>query len=204
MPDVSGKRVFILGDSLSSGSSSPGGVLARELTLAGAKVQINAKVGRSAWNFYGREDAAGQLADALAFGPDLVIVELGTNDIGLGMAADRVRMIQIRDAMATKGAKVWGIGPPAFDRTGSAQLDVDLVTAMMGDVFSPRFLNWQALTSDMTTSPMRTSDGVHFTAQGAELAGKRLAREFLSAHEGGGAGLVTLGLIALAAWALFR
>lgn len=202
MPAVRGKKVLIFGDSLSSGSISPGGVLGRELSAAGATVKINAKVGRSAWNFYGREDHAAQLAAIRAWEPDLVIVMLGTNDIGLSLDADRDKMFDLRNSLAHGGdTEVWGIGPPSF-ASKERQEGADAVTAMMRPIFSgDGFIDWRALSHDQTTTG-RTSDQVHFTAAGAEVAGKRLAKQFLEA--GGGIGWIAVVAIGALAWAILR
>jgi len=180
MPSVSGKRVVIFGDSLSSGVGSPGGVLGSHLNLKGAVVKINARVGRSANNFYGREDAVGQLRDLDAFAPHIAIVELGTNDIGLSIAIDQAKMTQLRDGLARAGAtEVWAIGPPSFADATLSQ-GAAVVVDMMRRVFGDRFIDARPLTADMTTTG-RTADGVHFTSSGGSKAGARLAAAFLDA-----------------------
>lgn len=199
MPSVAGKKVLIVGDSLSTGPSSPGGVLAAKLQAAGATVKINSRVGRSANNFYGREDYAAQIADMTAFSPDLAIVELGTNDIGLSMAVDGGRMAALKAALGP--AEVWAIGPPSF-ASGTLASGSDAVVAMMRSVFgSGRFIDWRPLSADQKTAG-RTTDQVHFTAAGGEIAGDRLAKEFLSA--GGGIGWVGVVAVAVLAWAILR
>ncbi len=204
MPEVSNRRVFILGDSMSSGASSPGGVLAKQLTAAGATVKVNAKVGRSAWNFYGSEDAAAQLAAASAWRPHLAIVQLGTNDIGLSLSVDRNRMIQLRDDLARGGADVWALGPPAFAAGVSEAHGVDAVAAMMKDVFGSRFIDMRSMTKDLlTTSQGRATDGVHFTADGGGIAGRRAASAFMNAND---AGITLLAVLAagVLAWVMLR
>jgi lysophospholipase L1-like esterase len=194
MPSVSGKRVVIFGDSLSSGVASPGGVLGSHLNLKGAVVKINARVGRSANNFYGREDVVGQLRDIDAFAPHLAIVELGTNDIGLSLAVDQAKMTQLRDGLARAGAtEVWAIGPPAFADATLSQ-GAAAVVDMMRRVFGDRFIDARPLTADMTTTG-RTADGVHFTSSGGSTAGSRLAAAFL------GAGSFPVSLLVIAAGA---
>jgi lysophospholipase L1-like esterase len=202
MPSVAGKRVVIFGDSLSASSSSPGGVLGAHLTANGATLKINARVGRSAYNFYGREDTTAQLRELDAFAPHIAIVELGTNDIGLSLAVDQAKMVQLRDGLARAGAtEVWAVGPPAFAdaarNTGASQ-----IVGMMRHVFGARFIDLRTLTADMTTTG-RTSDGIHFTAEGGALVGGRLAHAFLDASSSGPFVVIAAVLVAALAWSVY-
>jgi lysophospholipase L1-like esterase len=172
-----------------------------ELTRAGAIVQINARVGRSANNFWGREDTAAQLAAIRAFEPDLAIIELGTNDLGLSMAVDRQQMLKIRDALAASGAKVYAFGPPSFASSASSDQAVDVIS-MMTAVFGGRFIDLRPLTIDMVTKD-RADDGVHFTAAGGTILGQRMADSFESF--GGSTGHVVLAIaLVVAAWSILR
>lgn len=175
--------------------------MGQALTDAGAIVQINARVGRSAHNFWGREDAAAQLAAIRAFDPDLAIVELGTNDLGLSMTVDRQQMLKIRDALADTGAAVYAFGPPSFASSTSSDQAVDVIS-MMSSVFGSRLVDLRPLTRDLTTTG-RTGDGVHFTAVGGAVVGKRMADSFMSA--GGSTGQVVLAIVlVVAAWSVLR
>jgi len=195
MPSVAGKRVVIFGDSLSSGAASPGGVLGAHLTAKGATVNINSRVGRSAYNFYGREDTVGQLREIDAFAPHLAIVELGTNDIGLSLGIDQAKMTQLRDSLARVGAtEVWAIGPPSF-ADATLERGAGSVVDMMRRVFKDRFIDARPLTADMKTNG-RTGDGVHFTKDGGSLLGARLAQEFADAKS------IAVPLIVIAAGAV--
>ena len=138
MPSVSGRRVFVLGDSLSSGRSSPGAVFASLLAESGAQVQVNAKVGRSANGFIRLEDGEATLARVRdGFDPDIVYVVLGTNDLGLNLEVDARQFERIRSAFPR--ASVWGVGPPAFaDRTLASQAAA--MSTMMASVF-PAFID---------------------------------------------------------------
>jgi lysophospholipase L1-like esterase len=198
MPQVNDKKVLIFGDSLSTGAHSPGGAMARELAAGGAVVKLDTKVGRSAWNFFGLEDTAAHFREAAAFKADYAIVQLGTNDIGLSIGADQNRMIQIRDALAATGAKVFAIGPPAFDSGVSQSAGAPAVVKMMRDVFGGRFIDMRDQTADMTKN--RTADGVHCTATGGDIVGHRLAQAFLQAD--GGIGIFALVVIAALAYAI--
>ena len=205
MPDVRGLRVLVFGDSLSAGQFSPGAVMAQKLGAAGATVKVDALVGRSANNFFGRENAAAHFADAKAFDPDLVIVELGTNDIGLSMTVDQTKMTQLRDGLARTGAEIWAFGPPQFP-SKTFQAGAPAVVSMMRSVFGSRFIDLRPETSDLlVVRKDRTADGIHFTAAGGATLGARMAARFQHASESGGDGMVVMvGVLAIAAYFLFR
>lgn len=185
---VVGKRVLIFGDSLShygsdSGpeaheyvgevtSSAPGAVLAGKLVAGGAAAaRTDARVGRSAINFWSREDYASLLAADRAWRPDLVIVMLGTNDLGRDAQADAQAFAGLRDVFQQAGAKVIAIGPPAFSQA-TLMTTTDTVYATLAKVFGAKnVIDARPLTSDLG----RTKDNVHFTSAGAEIAGERLA-----------------------------
>ncbi len=198
MPSVTGKRVLIFGDSMSSGSSSPGAQMAQVLEAHGAITKIDAVVGRSAWNFYTtRENSAAVISDCNAFGADLAIVQLGSNDIGLGAGPDKAAFVKLRADLERAGhTEVWAIGPPSF-----AHMNPDATEQIMRDVFGIRFIDWRPLSKDMTSSPPRTADGVHFTAAGGQVAGGRLASAFMDAS---GGGIFLVMLAGLVAWAILR
>lgn len=197
MPAVSGKRVVVVGDSLSSGASSPGGVMAEHLRIGGAAVMINAKVGRSAWSFFGREDAGVQLAAIRAWAPHHAIIVLGTNDIGLSMQQDAERMRQLRDGLAASGATVWAFGPPAF-QGGRLAEGAPAVFDMMRDVFGDTLIDLRPLTLDaVTVAGGRAADGVHFSAAGGATVGARMAAVFLDAGGSSSVLWIALGLLGL-------
>lgn len=203
MPDVRGKRILVFGDSLSSGASSPGGEMAAVLGTYGATVQVNARIGRSAHNFWTREDHAAQLAAVKAFRPQLVIVELGTNDIGLAMSVDRDQMQRLRGALAVDGAEVWAFGPPAFRSEMGMDEGAAEVATMMLSVFGNRFMDLRRLTRDMVSSTGgRAADGVHFTSSGGKVLGKRMADDFVEATSSNL--LIWAPILALLAYAIFR
>jgi lysophospholipase L1-like esterase len=203
VPSVKGKKIQILGDSLSYGQSSPGWFMGSHLGGAGAEVRINARVGRSAWNFYDREDTTAQLAAIRAWDPDIVIVELGTNDVGLSMSKDGARMAQLKRELAAGGAEVWAFGPPSFPTGTKHHEGSPAVVAMMRQVFGGKFIDLRPITSDLLSSAHRTSDQIHFTTDGAKLAGERMADRFERA--GGGAAGVAIGVVAtVALWLWLR
>lgn len=202
MPSVRGKKVLILGDSLSAAAAAPGGQLAAHLQAAGGDVRVNAKVGRSAISFHREPTHAAQLGEIHAWDPDLVVVALGTNDIGYAAGANRAAMIQVRDQLGRGGADVWAFGPPSF--APGARDGGDEVAATMKDVFGARFLDARPLTADLTGTLHRSADRIHFTTAGGKLAGQRMAARFVDA---GGARLglgVALFAVFVAGYFYFR
>jgi lysophospholipase L1-like esterase len=204
MPDVRGKKIVIFGDSLSAGSGSPGAEMGGQLEkLGAASVQINAKIGRSANSFWKNERAALIVDDIADFGADLVIIELGTNDLGLNMTVDHVQMQRIHDALSAHGAEVWAFGPPAFESRMGLDEQGAQVATMMVSVFGARFLDLRRLTRDMLTIQKgRAADGVHFTSAGGALLGKRMADELVAASSS--SILFWAPVLALLAYAIFR
>lgn len=203
MPPVTGKKIVLLGDSLSASSSSPGGQIAKHLTAHGAQVKIYAKVGRSARSFLREPDHQQQVQAIAAWQPDLAIVMLGTNDIGFSSTANRQAMAQVRLELASTGAQVWAIGPPAFAPGvrdgGQAVVDV------MRDVFGPgRFMDLRRLTADLTASPGRAGDNIHFTAHGGAVVGQRVAQDFQAMGSGQAGVAVGIVTVLVLGWLLLR
>ena len=189
--NIRGERVLIFGDSLSSRgsteqvnvtetpnrvSSSPGDLLASWLLAAGAQAaRLDARVGRSAINFWDREAAAQLLAQDAAWKPTLVIVALGTNDIGRDVVKTTLAMAKLRDAFRQMGADVIAIGPPSFTRA-DLQNNSGTVVAMLQEVFGKRnVIDARPLSTDLIGSQFRTSDQVHFTREGAAVLAQRYA-----------------------------
>lgn len=205
MPPVRGLRIVIVGDSLSASAHAPGRVLGDRLAADGATVTVNARVGRSANNFYGREDWRQQLQQIAAAKPDVAIVVLGTNDIGLTMSVDQQRMAQLRDALRAAGADVYAFGPPAFPPGSRLEAGQPQVVAMMRGVFgADRFLDLTPTTRDLVGSKHRTSDQVHFTAAGGDVAGQRMADQFRQAASSPGGGWPVAVALMVAGWFLLR
>lgn len=206
MPNVNAQRILIFGDSLSTGAGSPGYELGANLARAGAQIHINSRIGRSAHNFWTREETASQLEAVRAWAPTMAIVELGTNDLGLNMAVDKAQMTKIRDELAHAGAgpRVYAFGPPAFpDGTSNAQAED--VVSMMRSVFGARFIDTRAISADMVTAARgRAGDGVHFTSAGGAELGARMAKTFLAMD--GNAGMAAILAIGagLIGWILLR
>lgn len=184
--NVRGKKILILGDSLSASNSSPGGVLGAQLRAAGAaSVRVNGKVSRSAVNFFSGkngEDGAVVLANEVAQRPNLVFIMLGTNDMGLGQAADAAAFRRIRDAFVGYGAEVYAIGPPSFSRADHTREAAVVYTTLASVFGAPRVIDWRQLSADQVLPPARSGDLVHFTSAGAAVAGQRLAAAVLAAN----------------------
>lgn len=186
--DVTGKRILILGDSLTHrGSrtaadarevtesadrdSSPGDLLASRLLEAGASsVFINGRVSRSAWNLFTVEDGDKILAQEAAREPDIVFVFLGTNGLSLDLDQHERAFGKIRDAFS--GVEVWSIGPPAFADAPKKKRAKALYARLENVFGADRVIDLRPLTADVA----RTSDGVHFPAKSARVVAARLAK----------------------------
>lgn len=200
--DVRGRRILVFGDSLThrgartapdgvpalplgNRTGTPGDLLASYLLAAGAAaVRVNGRVSRSAvnlWKGNNGENGTAVVAAEVAARPDLVIIMLGTNDLGMGATADAAAFRRLRDAFAGYGAEVWAIGPPAFAR---ADLNAKAVTvyATLVQVFGPtRVIDARPLSADVVTVAQgRAGDGIHFGAGGAGKVAARLAQTLLA------------------------
>lgn len=178
-------------------SSAPGVVLARSLTELGHSVRINARVSRSAWNFWDREPTEILLEQDAAWKPELVVVWLGTNDIGISSVRTRDAMIKIREAYEGMGAKVIAIGPPAF-ADQELREGATVVYATMRNAFST-VIDARPASLALREAPYRARDGVHFTARGAELLGTRLADDVAAPGASWWPAAIALGLALLIA-----
>lgn len=182
MPDVTGKRVVIVGDSLSSAATAPGGVMAQALREHGATVTVNAKVGRSARSLYSSE---GGSFGGIPTAGEIAIVVMGTNDIVVGAAPDKASMQRLRAELGAGGAEVWAFGPPAFAAGHRLESGEPAIVNMMRGVFGARFIDLRPLSSDLVGSGQRTSDGIHFPASSGKVLGERMAKRFLEEGTGG-------------------
>lgn len=192
--NVRGERIIIFGDSLSHPgsdasptiqdvlqgssrqSSAPGDLLASLLLEQGAAaVRINARVGRSAWNFWQREAVAELIAADRAFQPTKVIVILGTNDADSGVAADKDRaaFTEIRDTYKAMGAEVFAVGPFISAIPGPK---VEQTVQVMRGVFGMRFIDGRSLSQLAALA----RDGVHYTTVGARTLALALADAIIS------------------------
>lgn len=216
--DVRGKRVLVFGDSLThrggradpdgvpalpgvARSGSPGDLLASHLLAAGAgAVRINGRVSRSAinlWRSNNGEDGAAVVAAEAAARPDIVIVFLGTNDLGMNATADAAAFGRI--AAAFRGAQVWAVGPPAFARADLNAQAAVVVRTLQGVFGAHRVIDLRPLTADIVVPAQgRAGDGVHFATAGAAKTAQRLAAALAAADNRVDA--VTSATPALRAW----
>lgn len=192
--NIRGERVIIFGDSLSKHahdsspeiwdanvgsarqSSAPGDLLASLLLEQGAQAaRVNARVGRSAWNFWQREPVQQLIASDAAFRPTRVLVMLGTNDADSGVAPDKDREAfqAIKDQYTAMGAEVYAIGPFLSSIDAGK---VEQTVQVMKSVFGMRFIDGRPLSQ----LAQRAGDGVHYTQVGARTLALALADAVMS------------------------
>lgn len=195
--DVRGKRVLVFGDSLthrgartapdgvdvtesSARSGSPGDLLASYLLEAGASaVRINGRVSRSAVNFWkgnnGENGSQVMVEESVRRRPELVVVFLGTNDLGLNAEADARAFRMIDETFRANGAQVIAIGPPSF-ASETLTREAEVVYQTLRQVFGPRLIDARPISADLVLpSQGRASDGIHFASQGSRALAARLA-----------------------------
>jgi lysophospholipase L1-like esterase len=212
--DVRGQRVLVFGDSLthrgsrvspdgvdvtepnSRTSASPGDLLASYLLEAGAtSARINGRVSRSAVNFWkgnNGEAGAAVLAAEVVRRPSLVVILLGTNDLGMNAVADAEAFRLIRESFVANGARVVAVGPPSFISSELNQKAVTVYDTLTRVFGAANVVDWRRMTVDIVKpSQGRASDGVHFTALGARAAAARLAQAI---HTQGAPVIATAGV----------
>lgn len=169
-------RVLIFGDSLThhgednspemydvkedDSAEQPGDILGHLLVKRGYQVRLDANVGRSFYNFWkapgGRQyHSADDLIKAdLDFQPNMVIIMLGTNDLGLGAKLDLDAMIRLRDVF--EGIEIIVVGPPTYVYDND-NYHAKQVYKSLDDVFN-RVIDARPISSKSG----RTKDGQHF------------------------------------------
>jgi lysophospholipase L1-like esterase len=165
-----GKRVLLIGDSHLAGF--PGDELQRRLEAAGATVQREARVGRSATDLTRGTDLE-KFEAALGNGPNVIVFMLGTNDMpGSPTTAKAFADVWQEAVSAVNGAPdVWAIGPPSFSPNakaadGSSMADRAAANAAtMAQIFGPGFIDSRPLTADLTEKPDRAGDLIHFNKE---------------------------------------
>lgn len=217
-----GERILIFGDSLTQhasgqnpiwgvnagsgrSSSGPGDLLASLLLDQGAQaVRTNALVSRSAVNFWTREPAAELVARDLAWRPTKIVVVLGTNDVGLGRAADEAAFRRLVGAYQPSGAEIWAIGPFTNRQTSGTPQAQELVVQTMRRVFGRRFIDGRPISTMIAPG----ADGIHYAAPAAKQLALSMADALLSKSANGpwwglaiGAAVVVGGLLAWSWWA---
>lgn len=196
------KRVLIFGDSLShrgsdSGPtvqngianidrnvSAPGDLFASYLLqYGGAKsVRIDAKVGRSAYNFFTtREPWQALLENDIEYKPNIVFIILGTNDLNMGLGPSKTKFELLRSYFKTSPTII-AVGPPSFASTSKMNSAEGVVTMLKSVFGADSVIDSRPLTTDLTQQG-RTGDKVHFTPAGAQLFARRLF-EHVSRREG--------------------
>ncbi len=218
--NVRGERILIFGDSLthhgadagpevwnvdagsSRTSSAPGDLLASLLLEQGAAaVRTDARVGRSAANFYERENATALLDGDKNWRPTKVVIMLGTNDIGRDVGKTTAAMAGLKNAFELAGAEVWAIGPMTYN-VASLNQQAPQVVQVMANVFGARFIDAR----NLSVQTGRARDGVHFGQDAARQTALNLANVLMSKSTTGdllGAMLLGAGL-AMGAIALYR
>lgn len=210
---VNGERIVIFGDSLSHpgadngptqsfvtlgsdrASGAPGDLMGSLMLEAGAAaVMLDARVGRSATNYWRREDHANLMGAIVAFQPTKAVVMLGTNDLGLNLETERASFVAIRDALKAAGAQeVWAVGPMTYQAPNAGYNEkAQPIFNVMRDVFGRGFtLDARPLT--LTAS--RSRDGVHFTAAGSKEAALNITQALLSKNQHAPVLMWTFGLV---------
>lgn len=238
--NVRGQRVLIFGDSLSSrrsncgdprstdqynviegtnrAASAPGDLLASYLLAQGAAaVRVNARVCRSAWGFW-QEDTSKLLQADAAWKPTMLVVMLGTNDIGLNLTKDGEALQRILDAYKRMGvSQVAAVGPPSFSIVRLHDGSPGVVRMLQKAIGAGAIVDARPLSADLLGPSYRTSDNVHFTAAGAAALAPRLAEALSKLDEPnqsamsalkpiawGFAGVLGVGLLTLGAFAIHR
>jgi lysophospholipase L1-like esterase len=186
MSRLDGKTVIVIGDSHTLGPA--GTQFVQDLKDNGATVILDGRVGRSARDLVGKEQA--NVDRALTATPDLVVFWLGTNDgVTLATAA---AFAQLRDeAVAAGVSEVWGVGPPSFspDAVASDGSNMtnrsDANAATMQSVFGARFVDSRPITSTTLEPPDRTADLLHFNAFAGRAWGTGVAAQILASSASG-------------------
>lgn len=195
--DLRGKRVLLIGDSLSVATpGTPGWDLGERLvTRNGASaVRINAKGGRSARNFFKSEKGSAQLQEYRG-AVDAALVMLGTNDAASGNGVEFFQRLD--EELRRLGISAVFIGPPSFapDARGGGgkgllmQEAAQKLSILLRGAFPGRFLDAMPLSADLVAPPFRRADRIHFTPppkpepgekSGAAIFADRLSDALLS------------------------
>lgn len=179
--DVRNRRILLIGDSHSAGTSTPGGRLAAELQSRGAaNVRVDARKGRSAVSLWKEAGVAQAMAANVDWKPDIVVVMLGTNDATLtGVKADEAAFRRIVAAFPSTVALV-AIGPPTFPTRPDLERGAVNVYATLARVFGPG--------SVIDARPLGATDtGYHFTSTAAKPFALALADALTGAAKAPGA-----------------
>lgn len=213
MPNMNarGERILIFGDSLSvhpgsipvwdvdQGSNrngTPGELLASLLLEQGAEaVRVNAKGGRSAYNFWTVEPSWELVAGDLAWRPTKIIFVLGTNDVGMTVGPVEQAYRKIIEAYKPSKAEMWSIGP-FINRQDATQRQA--VVDIQKRVFGMRAIDGRPISQNIAPG----SDGIHYNYQGAKQLALAMADAWLSAFNPKAWAGVAIGAAAIVGGAL--
>lgn len=213
-------RVLLLGDSHSVGPY--GQELEALLRSAGHEVTRIAWVGAAASHYLkGTEKqiglgGTGDYASAKRQSYDLAVVSLGTNDAAGGAPKTAAANIQSLFGQLNAGRKVW-VGPPAFSRSAAstynpAFLKKDL-NARSADLYEAmRSSGLETIDPRAATQPFVSTKDIHFNAPGGKAWARFVASELDTTArssaspqvKAGSMGLLSMVLVAVAAWAWLR
>jgi hypothetical protein len=185
-----GERILIFGDSLTQhtgrvpiwdvdqGSNrnhaGPGDVLASLLLEQGASaVRVNAKGGRSGYNFWTVEPGAALIANDLNWKPTKIVFVMGTNDVGMTQGPDQAAYQKIYNGYKASKAEMLVIGP-FLNRQDAGQREV--VYNTLRNVFGAKnVIDGRQLTVNIPPG----NDGIHYTTSGARNLGLSMADALL-------------------------
>jgi len=164
------KSIRLEGDSLSVGAGSPGRMLAAYLRAGGYEVDVSAQVGRHLSEVTARK------------GAELVLLDLGTNDLGGDIGALVARLSGLVAAELAAGAsQVLYLTPPCFapgvvGSWGGEMRGPAAELAKRAKAAGIPTVDVVSLSCDLTGAPWRRPDGIHFTDKGGVELGARMAR----------------------------
>jgi hypothetical protein len=208
--NIQGTDFTILGDShtaweskdmaaAGSGTINPmGRLIGGYLMDHGAShVRILGWRGLSGYHYIKYDGGAAELASQLtrednAGKSKVLIVILGTNDIGLAAGPVEAAYAQIKQVADAAGAETWMVGPPMFPATQMiGDLNGNAGAAQVVDIekkiFAPRFIDSRPITKDI---PAQDRAGIHFKLSGYTI----WAAGILSAILSGGQSLPEAGM----------
>lgn len=170
--DTEGKRVLIVGDSLSVGPLSFGGRLKKTIEKGGASSVSLVAVGGASARSIQRQPL---FISASLKEYDVAFILLGTNDAAnVSVGADFQSVVSSFAQLKTKITtdRLVGCGSQAFgQRAQDKYKGINFVAASLNESIDSLFYKFVSLYSitEPFGSELRTKDGVHFTSKGYEL-----------------------------------
>lgn len=190
--NVRGERIIVFGDSLTQhtgsvpiwdvdqgpqrNSAGPGDLFASMLLDQGAEaVRLNAKGGRSGYNFWTVEPGAQLIAADVAWKPTKIVFVMGTNDVGMTAGPDLAAYQRIYNGYKASGAEMWVIGP-FLNRQDATQREV--VYQTLRNVFGANHvIDGRELTKIIAPG----ADGIHYNTTGARALALNMTDAITSA-----------------------